>query len=96
MSQDDRSKKARPKERRLAQRQREVDYRQTRLAFWGMNPNRVGQSTAVMLMVAGYVALYDSSFLWRRAGYVIGSVVGILLIFQEIFIDVTEIKELPE
>ena len=55
--------------------------RNDRLAFWNMNPNRVGQSLAAMLILVAYMALYDRSILWRRTAYIVGSVLGIMMIF---------------
>ena len=52
-----------------------------RLAFWGMNPNRIGQTLAPMLIVTFYVALFDRAAVWRLAAYVIGGALGILLMY---------------
>ena len=52
-----------------------------RLSFWDMNPNRIGQSLAAMLILTAYLALYDRSTFWRRTAYIVGSVLGIMLIF---------------
>ncbi len=52
-----------------------------RLAFWGMNANRIGQTIAPMLIVTAYVALFDRAAVWRLAAYVIGGALGILLMY---------------
>lgn len=52
-----------------------------RLGFWGMNPNRIGQTLAPMLIVLAYIALYDSVRIWRLSAYVIGVIVGIQLMY---------------
>ena len=52
-----------------------------RLALWNMNPNRVGQALVAMLILTAYIALYDRSVLWRRTAYIVGSVLGIMLIY---------------
>ena len=54
MSLDDRSKKARQKERRLAGKQLEIGNRQTRLAFWGI----VVASVAVVVAAVSGVVSY--------------------------------------
>lgn len=56
-------------------------WRRERLGFWGMNPNRIGQTLAPMLIIVAYMCLYDSMKIWRMAGYAIGVCVGILIIF---------------
>ena len=52
-----------------------------RLAFWGMNANRIGQTLAPMLIIMAYVSIFDRSPVWRLASYVIGGILGILLMY---------------
>ena len=52
-----------------------------RLGFWGINPNRIGQTLAPMLIVLAYLALYDRTRIWRLSAYAIGIIVGIQLMY---------------
>lgn len=52
-----------------------------RLAAWGMNGNRIGQTAAPLLTICGYLALHDPKRRWKVLGY--GSVVmlGVIIIY---------------
>jgi O-antigen ligase len=52
-----------------------------RLALWGMNANRVGQTLAPMLLISAYLALYARVKFWRMAGYGVGVVLGVLIMY---------------
>ncbi|MGI9014178.1 MAG: O-antigen ligase family protein [Phycisphaerales bacterium] len=52
-----------------------------RLAAWGMNGNRIGQTAAPMLTICAYLALYDPAKMWKVFGYCVGAVLGIIIIY---------------
>ncbi len=52
-----------------------------RLAAWGMNGNRIGQTAAPLLTICGYLALYDPKRLWKLLGYGTGVMLGIIIIY---------------
>ena len=56
-------------------------FHRERLSFWGMSANRIGQTLAPMLMVCAYLALYASVKPWKIAGYVVGTVLGVLIMY---------------
>lgn len=52
-----------------------------RLSVWGMNPNRIGQTAAPMLILCAPVALYDPSKLWRLFAYAVGASLAIIIVY---------------
>ncbi len=46
-----------------------------------MNPNTIGMAAAPMLIICAHVALYDASKSWKIASYVIGSVLGVIILY---------------
>ena len=52
-----------------------------RLAAWGMNGNRIGQTAAPMITVCAYLALYDSAKAWKVFGYVTGVFLGLIIVY---------------
>ena len=56
-------------------------FHRERLAFWGISANRIGQSVAPMVIVCAYHALYDPARIWRLAGYAVGTMLGIIIIY---------------
>lgn len=56
-------------------------FHRDRLSFWGMNANRIGQTLAPMLMICAYLALHASAKPWKIAGFGVGMVLGVLLMY---------------
>lgn len=48
---------------------------------WAMNPNRVGQTAAPMLLCCAYVALYDSSRWAKLAAFATGTALAIIILY---------------
>lgn len=52
-----------------------------RLMAFGINPNFIGQTAAGFLIIAGFLALYDTKRAWRVFGYTCGAMLGIIILY---------------
>ena len=52
-----------------------------RLATWGINPNRIGQTVAPLMFVTAFVALYDVSRRWRTFGYATSAMLALIILY---------------
>lgn len=52
-----------------------------RLAAWGMNGNRIGQTAAPLLTICAYLALHDPRKVWKALGYITGIFLGLIIIY---------------
>jgi hypothetical protein len=52
-----------------------------RLFAFGINPNRIGHTSAPLLIVASAVALHDTSRIWRQFGYAVIGLLAIVILY---------------
>lgn len=56
-----------------------ADFFVGRLAVWGMNSNRVGHELAAMLLVTGWLAIFDKSKGWKTFGFVASGALALII-----------------
>jgi len=59
----------------------EASLNKSRLAVLGLNPNRIGQTAAPLLILCAYLALYDRSRLWKVVGWSTVVLLGLIILY---------------
>ncbi|NQT39547.1 MAG: O-antigen ligase family protein [Planctomycetes bacterium] len=59
----------------------EASLSHSRLSVLGLNPNRIGQTAAPLLVLCAYLGLYDRSRLWKVIGWSTAVLMGLIIVY---------------